>query len=45
VLVYVAWRFGNELAGPVGGTIPVAAFVAIEAVLFWATRPATASGP
>jgi uncharacterized MAPEG superfamily protein len=45
VLTYVAWRFGNELAGPVGGAIPVAAFVAIEAVLFWATRPAKASGP
>jgi hypothetical protein len=44
VLIYVAWRFGDELAGPVGGAIPVAAFLAIEAVLFWATRPAKESG-
>jgi hypothetical protein len=39
VLVYVASRFGYDLAGPIGGAAPVAAFLAIEAVLFWATRP------
>jgi hypothetical protein len=39
VLVYVAWRFGDELAGPIGGVIPVALFLGIEALLFWATRP------
>jgi hypothetical protein len=44
VLIYVAWRFGDELAGPIGGAIPVAAFLAIEAVLFWATRPTKKGG-
>jgi hypothetical protein len=42
VLIYVVWRFGDELAGPVGGAVPVAAFIAIEALLFWATRPGKA---
>jgi hypothetical protein len=44
VLIYVAWRFGDELAGPIGGAIPVAAFLAVEAVLFWATRPTKKGG-
>jgi hypothetical protein len=42
VLIYVAWRFGDELAGPIGGAIPVALFLGVEALLFWATRPAKA---
>jgi hypothetical protein len=40
VLLYVAWRFGDEIAGPVGGAVPLAAFLAVEALLFWTTRPA-----
>jgi hypothetical protein len=40
VLLYVAWRFGDEIAGPIGGAIPLATFLALEAVLFWTTRPA-----
>jgi hypothetical protein len=43
VLIYVAWRFGGELAGPIGGGVLVGTFLAIEAVLFWATRPAEES--
>ncbi|WP_321951161.1 MAPEG family protein [Paraburkholderia bannensis] len=39
VLLYVAGRFGKEIAGPVGGIVPVAAFLLMEAVLFWGTRP------
>ncbi|MBN3853456.1 hypothetical protein G3N59_08720 [Paraburkholderia sp. Ac-20340] len=39
VLLYVASRFGHELAGAVGAIAPGAAFVLIEAVLFWGTRP------
>jgi hypothetical protein len=39
VLLYVASRFGNELAGTAGAIAPVAAFALIEAVLFWGTRP------
>jgi hypothetical protein len=39
VLLYVVSRFGGEIAGTVGAIVPVAAFFAIEAVLFWGTRP------
>ncbi len=39
VLLYVAGRFGYEVAGPAGAAAPIALFLAIEAVLFWATRP------
>jgi uncharacterized MAPEG superfamily protein len=39
VLLYVASRFGGEIAGTVGAIVPVAVFFAIEAVLFWGTRP------
>lgn len=39
VLLYVTSRFGREIAGTVGAIAPVAAFLAIEAVLFWGTRP------
>ncbi|ASL46127.1 hypothetical protein bAD24_III01935 [Burkholderia sp. AD24] len=39
VLLYVVSRFGYEIAGTIGGVVPLAAFVAIEAVLFWETRP------
>ncbi|NYH26949.1 MAPEG family protein [Paraburkholderia bryophila] len=39
VLLYVVSRFGHEIAGTVGAIVPLAAFVAIEAVLFWETRP------
>ncbi|RDU96509.1 MAPEG family protein [Trinickia dinghuensis] len=41
VLLYVASRFGREIAGVVGAAVPVVAFLAIEAVLFWGTRPST----
>ena len=39
VLLYVASRIGREVAGLAGAILPVAAFLAIEAVLFLATRP------
>ena len=38
VLLYVASRFGREIAGTVGAIVPVVVFFAIEAVLFWGTR-------
>ena len=37
-LLYVVWRIGEELAGPAGGLALIAAFLALEALLFWATR-------
>ena len=39
VLLYVASRFGREIAGTLGAMVPVVVFFAIEAVLFWGTRP------
>jgi uncharacterized MAPEG superfamily protein len=39
VLVYVVSRFGYEVAGRAGAIAPIALFIAIEAFLFWATRP------
>jgi uncharacterized MAPEG superfamily protein len=42
VLLYVASRFGREIAGTVGAVVPVVAFLAAEAVLFWWTRPVQA---
>lgn len=37
-LLYVAWRVGDELAGPTAGWTFIAAFLALEGVLFWVTR-------
>ncbi|MDB5640943.1 MAG: hypothetical protein JWN07_260 [Hyphomicrobiales bacterium] len=37
VLLYVAGRFGYELAGVPGAVAPIAAFALIEAALFWFT--------
>jgi hypothetical protein len=39
LLIYVASRFGRDLAGFPGAIAPIAAFLALEAVLFWSTRP------
>lgn len=39
VLLYVVSRFGDEIAGTVGAAVPVIAFFAVEAVLFWGTWP------
>ncbi|MGH6988187.1 MAG: MAPEG family protein [Caulobacteraceae bacterium] len=39
VLLYVASRFGDELAGPAGAVGAVVLFILFEAALFWATRP------
>jgi uncharacterized MAPEG superfamily protein len=39
VLIYVVSRFGFELAGTMGATVPVVLFFAVEAALFWWTRP------
>lgn len=39
VLLYVAGRFGYELAGPAGAAAPILLFLAIEAVLFRTTLP------
>ncbi|MGA7780985.1 MAG: hypothetical protein WCA85_25225 [Paraburkholderia sp.] len=39
VLIYVVSRFGREIAGTVGGVVPVVVVFAVEAVLFWGTRP------
>ena len=40
VLLYVCYRFGFEIAGTVGGVAPLVLFGAVEAILFWKTRPA-----
>jgi hypothetical protein len=40
ILLYVASRIGGELAGLPGAVLPIAAFLAVEAVLFLTTRPA-----
>jgi hypothetical protein len=37
VLLYVAGRFGYEIAGAAGAVTPIAVFLAIEAILFWTT--------
>ncbi|MBB4513249.1 MAPEG family protein [Paraburkholderia fungorum] len=39
VLLYVTSRFGYEIAGTAGAVAPLIVFFAIEAVLFWGTRP------
>jgi hypothetical protein len=39
VLLYVAARFGYELAGVTGAVAPVALFLGIKAVLFRGTAP------
>lgn len=44
VLLYVAARFGHEIAGVAGAVVPVAAFLLAEAVLFRGTRPKESSG-
>lgn len=38
-LLYVASRFGGELAGPWGAAAPIGLFIVLEAVLVWTTRP------
>jgi hypothetical protein len=40
VLFYVCARFGFDVAGVAGAVVPLALFFAIEAFLFFATRPA-----
>lgn len=37
-LLYVVWRIGDDLAGPVGGWALIGGFIFLEAVLFRATR-------
>ena len=44
VLLYVAGRIGFDLGGFVGAAVPVAAFIAIEAFLFRATRSTRTTG-
>jgi hypothetical protein len=44
VLLYVASRFGFEIGGVAGACMPVVAFLAVEAVLFWGTRPEKVTG-
>lgn len=39
VLLYVVCRFGHEIAGTLGAVVPIVVFFAVEAVLFWTTRP------
>jgi hypothetical protein len=39
VLLYVAARIGYDVGGFVGAAVPVVAFLAIEVILFRATRP------
>jgi hypothetical protein len=39
MLLYVAWRIGSDIAGTGGAIAAVAPFLAIEALLFWKTRP------
>lgn len=38
VLIYVVGRIGFEVAGWFGAALPITAFLAIEAVLFWRAR-------
>ena len=38
VLLYVAWRWGNDAYGAAAGILLLAIFVAIEAFLFWAVK-------
>lgn len=38
VLLYVAGRIGFDIGGYPGAAVPIVAFLAIEAVLVWATR-------
>lgn len=40
VLIYVGARIGHDVAGTAGTIVVIAAFLAIEALLFWKTRPA-----
>lgn len=44
VLLYVAARFGHEIAGVAGAVVPVAAFLLAEVVLFRGTRSKESSG-
>jgi uncharacterized MAPEG superfamily protein len=39
VVLYVTSCFGGDLAGPIGAVAPIAGFIGVEALLFWATRP------
>jgi hypothetical protein len=45
LVVYVCARFGGEIAGRPGAIAMIAAFVALEGFLFWATRPLKAGDP
>jgi len=45
VLLYVAGRFGHEVAGLAGAVGLVGGFLAIEAVLFWSTATRRAARP
>jgi hypothetical protein len=38
VLLYVAWRWGNDAYGAAAGILLIALFSAIEAFLFWAVK-------
>jgi hypothetical protein len=38
MLLYVAARIGDDVAGPLGAVVAILAFLAIEALLFWKTR-------
>jgi hypothetical protein len=38
VLLYVAWRWGNDAYGQAAGVVLIALFLAIEAFLFWAVK-------
>jgi hypothetical protein len=39
VLLYVTGRVGYEICGRIGASVPLVVFLAIEAFLFWSTRP------
>ncbi|HEY1929778.1 MAG TPA: MAPEG family protein [Caulobacteraceae bacterium] len=45
VLLYVAARFGYGVGGVAGAAAPVIVFLAIEAALFWTTRPRKGERP
>jgi len=38
VLLWVVWRFGSSIAGPVGGALPIALFLGIEALLVFQAK-------
>lgn len=41
IMLYVTARIGHDLAGTAGSVVLIGAYLGIEAILFWSTRPPT----